>query len=404
MNESVADMPATSSQPWLPKVAPNSEIARVLLSFLATAGLFYVNIMPALVDGLIDGLGFSNQQAGFVGSANVYGAALGAFSVVFVIRRIKWKPTALGLLIGMILCDVVSMFITDPYTLIAMRFFHGMVGGFLVGIGFAVISRTTQVDRTFGYLLTVQFGLGGIGLMYLPGLVPIYGTSVLFLALSAFSVITLLMLPFLSDYPIREKSVEIPGANKKLPYKLLALALLATFLFQAANMGVYAYIIGVAKHAGLEMDFISSTLGVAAWIAIIGSVLVIILSTRFGRLVPVLLATFLTVIGTWVLHYSDIPSMYWIANVGVGITWAFVISYLLGLCAEFDVSGQMAALGGFASKMGLASGPLVAALLVGENDYGVMINAAAFLLLLSMVAVIPPALALDRKVKPVPVL
>jgi len=36
----------------LPKVSPNSMTARFLLAFLATAGFFYVNIMPALVDGL----------------------------------------------------------------------------------------------------------------------------------------------------------------------------------------------------------------------------------------------------------------------------------------------------------------------------------------------------------------
>ena len=55
----------------LPIASPNGEVARVLLAFLATAGLFYVNIMPALVDGLIEGLGFSNRDAGLVGSANV---------------------------------------------------------------------------------------------------------------------------------------------------------------------------------------------------------------------------------------------------------------------------------------------------------------------------------------------
>ena len=33
----------------LRKAAPDGEIARVLLAFLAAAGLFYVNIMPALV-------------------------------------------------------------------------------------------------------------------------------------------------------------------------------------------------------------------------------------------------------------------------------------------------------------------------------------------------------------------
>ena len=63
----------------LPKVSPNGMSARLLLAFQATAGIFYVTIMPALVDGLKVGLGFSNKQAGLVGSCNVYGAAGGAF-------------------------------------------------------------------------------------------------------------------------------------------------------------------------------------------------------------------------------------------------------------------------------------------------------------------------------------
>ena len=50
----------------------------IFLAFLASAGLFYVNIMPAIVDGLKEGLAFTDRQAGFVASANVYGAAVGA--------------------------------------------------------------------------------------------------------------------------------------------------------------------------------------------------------------------------------------------------------------------------------------------------------------------------------------
>ena len=143
---------------YFPVAAPNGEIARVLLAFLATAGLFYVNIMPALVDGLIEGLGFTNREAGFVGSANVYGAALGAFSAVFVVKRINWRAAAVVLLFGLMAFDFASMYVTDANVLIGTRFAHGCVGGLLVGIGFAVISRTTHADRTFGYLLSIQFG------------------------------------------------------------------------------------------------------------------------------------------------------------------------------------------------------------------------------------------------------
>ncbi|MCB1701841.1 MAG: MFS transporter [Halioglobus sp.] len=380
-----------------PVAAPNGEIARVLLAFLATAGLFYVNIMPALVDGLIEGLGFNNQQAGFVGSANVYGAALGALTAVFFVKRMPWKLVSRCLLLGLVSMDLLSMLVRNPEPLIALRFIHGCMGGMLVGVGFAVISRTEQADRTFGYLLTVQFGLGGLGLMYLPSLVPEFGTSALFMSLITFSIVTFMMLPFLSDYPPRVHSKTHHSSAAGVNRGMLAMALVATFLFQAANMGIYAYIIGMGRSAGLDMGFISSTLGVAAWIAIAGSVLVILLSTRYGRLVPVSLAMVLTIVGTWILHYSELKSMYWLANVGVGITWAFVISYLLGMCSDFDQTGQTAALGGFASKMGLASGPFIAALVVGENNYALLINLAVVGLVLCIAVFVAPAALLDGK-------
>jgi len=394
-NSGAAALPARR----FPTAAANGELARVLLAFLATAGLFYVNIMPALVDGLIEGLGFSNREAGFVGSANVYGAALGALAAVFLVRRLSWRPAAVLLLAGLIAFDLLSMLLQQAWLMIAARFLHGCIGGMLVGVGFAVISRTSEADRTFGYLLTVQFGLGGLGLLYLPGLVPVYGVPALFLALIAFSLVTLLMVPFLDDYPVPLPSTTpsetaTPAAGNR---RLLVLALAATFLFQAANMGIYAYIIGLGKFFHLAPGFISNTLGIAAWIAIAGSVAVILLSTRYGRLWPVGLAIALTAVGTWILHYSDSRVVFWIANVGVGITWSFVISYLLGMCSAFDASGQAAALGGFASKMGLASGPMVAALVLGEDNYALLINLGVIALVGSLLCLLLPAGALDNR-------
>jgi len=39
-------------------------LGSLLLAFLAASGLFDVNIMPALVDGLVSGLGFTSVLAG----------------------------------------------------------------------------------------------------------------------------------------------------------------------------------------------------------------------------------------------------------------------------------------------------------------------------------------------------
>jgi Na+/melibiose symporter-like transporter len=76
--------------------------------------------------------------------------------------------------------------------------------------------------------------------------------------------------------------------------------------------------------------------------------------------------------------------------------WSFVASYLLGMCAEFDQAGRTAALGGFISKMGLASGPFVAAALMDRAGYPELITAAALAVALSLPFMFVPALRLDR--------
>ena len=379
----------------LPTAAPDGLLAALLLSFLATAGLFYVNIMPALVAGLVDGLHYTARQAGLVGSANVYGAACGALVAVFLVRRVPWRPAAVAVLIALIFADLASTFVRAPEAMIAMRFVHGSIGGLLVGIGFAVIARTHNPDRVFGMLLVVQFGLGGVGLMTLPRLVPVFGVKALFLALALFSLVTLLMVPFLADYPVRKAETTGGARATRIAWRPLGLALLSVFLFQGGNMALAAYMIELGRAYGLQTGFISTTLGIAAWIGAIGSILVVVLGTRFGRLKPLAIALVLTVLGNAAFHFSGSAVIFAAANVGTAITWAFVIPYLLGMCAAFDATGQTAAMGGFASKMGLATGPLVAATLLHGTNYSLLIDLAVAALIGSAIAALLPARVLD---------
>jgi len=381
----------------LPKVSPNSMTARFLLAFLATAGFFYVNIMPALVDGLKVGLGFSNKQAGLVGSCNVYGAAGGAFLIAFLVRHLNWRTAAHFLLLGLIGMDLLSMLVKSPFALMGTRFLHGFIGGMLVGLSFSIFARTIAPDRTFGVLLLVQVFAGGLGVMSLPLLVPRFGTNILFATLILFSVTTLVMLQFLPDYPVKAPAPQTSGgAPDQLQLKPLLLALLSVFFFQAGNMGLFAFIIGLGKHHGLEVAFISETLGIANWFATLGAVLVIVISTRFGIFNPIVGGMLLTMAGTYLFNYSGVKWIWIAANIGTGITWNFVISHLLGMCARFDRTGQTSVWGGFASKMGLASGPMLFSFMVGAGNYSVLIAAALGLLTLATLASAIPAWVLDH--------
>jgi DHA1 family inner membrane transport protein len=277
-----------------------------------------------------------------------------------------------------------------------VRFVHGCVGGALVGVGFSVIARMLHPDRTFGVLLFVQFGLGGLGNLYIPRLVPVFGTEVLFYSLIAFSIATALMVPFLDDYEVSAGEGPRERRAKPIPLLPIALVLAALFLFQSSNNGLFAFIIGLGRYSGLELDFITLTLAASGWIGLLGAGLVVVLYTRFGRTVPLASAMLVTIAATWALHFSSSGTVFLVANCVIGITWAFVMSYLLGLVSAFDQTGQMAALGGFASKMGLASGPLAGGLLIGDSNYGLLINLACVGLALSMAASLIPARLKDR--------
>ncbi|MES1199360.1 MAG: MFS transporter, partial [Pseudomonadota bacterium] len=355
-----------------------------------------VNIMSAIVAGVADGLHVSQQQAGWVGSANMYGAALGALSAVFFVRGIPWRRFAFAALIALIAIDIASSMISALNVLIAARFAHGVIGGALVGVSYGVVSRTRSPDRVFGMVLAVQFGLGGLGVMFLPPLAPVYGTQALFYSLAAFSIVTLCMLPFLDEYPPYREAKDAATPPAKIRAAPLAATLFAVFLFQAGNMALAAYIIGLGRAFGMSTDYASSAVGWATWIGIAGCLLVLVLGVRFGRAKLMAAAMLLTLVGCYAFHWSGAANIYLIANIGTSITWSFVISYLLGMSAAFDRAGRTAAMAGFASKMGLASGPMIGGFLIRQNDYGVLINLSVILLGVSALAMLYPALLLDK--------
>lgn len=386
-------------QEAIPAVPVNDRLwLYALLSLIATAGFFYVNIMAAIVDGLVTGLGFSNPQAGMVGAANIYGASVGSFIAVLLVRRVAWRQTLFILLSLLLLVDLGSMAISSPGLLTAMRALHGLVGGMAVGVAYSVMARTHSPDRAFGMLLLVQFALGGLGVMFLPTLVPDYGARILFLslaALTALALVALAMIPRLD--PARAADAPTAARLSSTTRGTAALVLLALFLFQGGNMALGAFIIRLGEHFELARDFIGQALGWATWIGAAGAGLVIVMGARFGRLRPLLVAILLTLAGTAGFFWSANQPIFFIANVGTAITWSFVVPYLFGMLSRLDSSGRLATLGGFVSKLGLASGPMLAGRVLADDDFHFLIAVAIVALAISGVAMLAAAHRVDRE-------
>lgn len=363
----------------------SSFIAAIFYSILATAGLFYVNLGGAFLSAFVDGLGVERDTAGFIVSANKYGAAFGALIATFIVKNVEWRKAVRLLFIGLIVFDLISTQITNPNILILVRFIHGTIGGLSVGIGLSIIARTYNPDKIFGMLLAVQYSFGSIGILAVPRLVDAYGQGALFATLICFTLMTLIILPFIPDVDSNNETSTTKSNFYQIPLSgLLVLSLCCLFLFQAANMGVADYAFELGKDIGLDKNEISNLLTIANFISILGGVLVYIIGIKFGRTIPLCFGICTAAIFTYLLHYSDNVNNYFIANTMTGIAWGFTIPYLLGLCATFDKFGQMAALAGFISKLGLASGPLIGALFIMTQGFSFIINLATTALIIAL--------------------
>lgn len=366
--------------------AQSSLMAAILYSIIATAGLFYVNLGGAFLSAFVDGLGVQRDVAGYIVSANKYGAAFGALLATFVVKKLEWRYVLRRLFFCLIVVDLISTQIQNPQTLILLRFLHGTIGGLSVGFGLSIIARTYNPDKIFGMLLVVQYSFGSIGIWAVPRMVESFGYSAVFAALIIFTIMAILILPLVPN--VKKVSVETVSLNIfNIPIgKFLFLALVGLFLFQASNMGVADYAFELGKDIGLENTEISNILTIANVISISGGALVYLIGTKFGRTLPLIIGISVSAIFTFLLHYSDNISIYFIANTVTGIAWGFSIPYILGLCSTFDSHGQMAALAGFVSKMGLATGPLIGSLFIIDYGIELIINIAVFSLVVAMIA------------------
>ncbi len=351
---------------------------------------------PVIVSGLTVASNGDSEFAGYVFAANMYGTALGGFLVSFFVVRLNWRRWSVVLLCLLIATDFLSAVADGDFALYALRFVHGAAGGALIGIGMSVIARVRNPEITFSLLLFVQLSLGGAGIALLMPLVAATGVHVVWFSLIGFSVLALVLIPLLPDYPVqparRESGTE--GAFHRAPWLIIALTLLAIFLFQTGEMSAFAYVIEVGLDHLIDPEFVNLSVAMSLWVGGPAALLVAWWSMRSGHLIPLGTGTSL-MIGSISLLLFDEPWAYLAANIGFGIFFSLTLPYLFGLASELDGSGETAARAGFVSSLGLATGPAIAAVILESTGLPGVIHLALAILMASAFLILYPARLLD---------
>ncbi|MDQ0512966.1 hypothetical protein [Ancylobacter amanitiformis] len=387
----------TSSAPGgRPEQRPGGLRVAMLLALLAMAGPLYIDIMPSIVAALRAEYGLDAMQAGFVAASNGYGSTFGALLALFIVPRLPWRPLAVGLLIGLIAADVATTGVRSYEALVMVRAVHGVIGGLLVGLCYGLIARSADSRQGFGVLFLFHFGFGGIGVFASTFLAPYMTHGMVFLVLAAFGVLALAVVPLLPAFEAPGPGARPANAGGGIPARIPARNLLCIgglFLFQAANLGLGAFLIGIGADFGHAASFSGGAVGFGLWAGVPGALAMLLLSRLFGwrPLVAVVLAAGLS---KALIGLGQDPALFAGAIAVVFFTMAMALPYAFALCAEGDASGRSAVLAGFASKLGLSTGPALGGLIYAHGA-GALI-AAAIVTVLAAAALFGWSLALQR--------
>jgi len=324
---------------------------------------------PVVVGGMVDHLGFSLEQAGYVLSVEQAAMALATFPALLWLHRANWHRVGYLCLVLIIIGDLISAGTSDYFMLCLVRFFTGVAGGTVMILTLATVNMTADQDRVFGLWVVGQLVLGAAGLALLPSFLPDLGLSAYYLAKACLFVPLLFTIRYLPT-TIAGQSSGNGGAGYGQLLRTGVFGLAAIFLFYVSLSGVWAYLERLGLAAGIELKTVGLVLALSSVAGILGASSATALSAKAGRRLPII-AGFALLLSSIGMLFGTPTLMLFIAAACIfKFGWTFVLPYLLACLTSIDASGRLITTTNFMIGSGLAAGPAISGYLMrGDSSF-----------------------------------
>lgn len=351
-------------------------------------------VQPGFVQGLVAYLGFSEPQAGYTASAEMFGIAATTILLTFVAHRVDWRRVFAAALLVMFVANALSTFTDGFVAFTTLRFVAGLGAGALISLSFAAIGLTDDPDRNFGYLIMWVLIYGAIGLLLMPAA---YAQGGMDLVLWCFALFPLAGLPFVRRLPATgENAVAAEHDAVTLPAGQRSLALLAMLAYFLAQGVVWAYLFLIGLDGGLSEQQVANGLTLSQFAGIAGALSAALIGSRWGRFGPLTAGILAGALCLWFL-VGDFRFLVFALAVSIyNFAWNLTHPFLLGAMASFDRRGRVVVYAVAMQMAGLAIGPGLAAMVIEPGRYLNVNLLGAALFALSLVFVLPPVLSQAR--------
>ena len=356
-------------------------------------------VQPGFVQGLVEYLEFTDAQAGYVASAEMFGLAGTTILMSFVAQRLNWRHVIVVSLLLMFMANALSTVVTSLEAFATLRFMAGLGGGSLVSLGFAIVGMSSKPDRNFGLMIMWVLTYGALGLFVMPQAYAL--TDSMNAVLWFFALFPLLALPFIRHLPSTGET-EQQGSAMTMPTStgVKALAIFAMLAYFTAQGIVWAYLFLIGLSGGLDEQAVANGLTLSQFAGIAGALLAALMGSRYGRVIPLMLG----IVGGAVCLYFLVGEfsflVFAVAVCVYNFAWNVVHPFLLAAMADFDARGRVVVYAVAMQMIGLAFGPGLAASMLDEGSLVTVNLLGALCFVLSALLILPPLLKQRRSLQP----
>lgn len=345
---------------------------------MSNLGALTMLMTPAFIAGYLSSGRLSNTEASTLTSVELAGMTVAVILSSLVIARGDRRVClAVGLLIAA-LGHLASILVVSYPVLVIVRTLAGVGVGKAYTVAVAALSATRLPDRNFGIAITSNQLSVTLLLALLSWIGLDQGYRVVIGVVLAFTLLMGLGIGwFPRAAPVHAAAVPARGTQASSSILPGVLGLVGMFLFLVAVGQVWPIVGPIAQSHGIGAAAVGSALAIAGLAGIGAGLLVSLIGSRFGRLVPLIVGTVgLACAMLTLLIASDGQSLVTSTSL-IMFFWIFSIPYYMGSQSALDPSGRLAVLSSAMMPFGLAAGQALASSMTPGIAYSSTIISSA---------------------------
>ena len=361
-------------------------------------------VQPIVVGALVDLLGFTEPQAGFVAAVQMAGVGIGFLLLVVLGHRIGHTRLAIAGLATIVVSNAAACLIhTYEYMLLA-QFIAGLGSAMMFTVYLKIGAVQDRPEHLFAIVNAVSIAYSGLFLPTAPHLLTAWQLPGIFLTLAGIAILASLLVPWLPTVTAPPAASALRGVTHGSVASLLRarviLVLVMMLLLYTGHGAVWAYQERIGVSLGMGAHDVGKWLGVSMLVwGVIGSLLARWLGMKIGRIWPQTLSLGLSVIAALILVFGTTPALFIFACGLIALSWFYGLPYQMGLMSEYDRQGRLNLIGSTMTMGGAALGPALAAMLVGSSGYWAIGVLAGICYLLGLAFVLPASYEQSRAVR-----